>query len=168
MVKDDYDGRGECTHDKSVSAIIIIIKCSTNRHLTFNPPGLVLKYIISHLICVLAQSFILWDVCFIEKINHSVERRTIRWCGWHDTDDDDDKSQCSTQEAVCVPFVLAYCLQRNICYVSRLAVYEAQKAGGEKDRLLVTMMTIAKSAINCRFTILIEGAGVSVALSEGD
>lgn len=84
-----------------------------------------------------------------------------------DTDDDDDKSQCSTQEAVCVPFVLGYCLQRNICYVSRLAVHEAQKAGGEKDRLLVTMMTIAKSAINCRFTILIEGAGVSVALSRG-
>lgn len=47
-----------------------------------------------------------------------------------DTDDDDDKSQCSTQEAVCVPFVLGYCLQRNICYVSRLAVYEAQKAEG--------------------------------------
>lgn len=66
MVKDDYDGRGReesvHIHDKSVSAIIVIIKCSTNRHLTFNPPGLVLKYTISHLICVLAQSFILWDM----------------------------------------------------------------------------------------------------------
>lgn len=51
-----------------------------------------------------------------------------------------------------------YCLQRTICYVSRLVLGLGEYGGAAAGDLIIEGMTIAKSAINLRFTILIEGA----------